>query len=714
MMGAVEMGATAEKAAPAMGMHAAARALRGEVSGREILAPGPGHSEGDRSLAVRLDETAPDGFVVHSFAGDDPMRCRDHVRQRLGLPDWQPQRGATGRDPDFALRDLGTPSATWTYHRADGAVAGVIARYDTAQGKAIRPWIEHGGRWTPGAMPEPRPLYRLPDLVARSDVPVLAVEGEKAADAAARLFPGYAVTTSAGGSQAAAKSEWAPLAGRDVVIWPDHDAPGAKYAADVERLARVAGARSVRAVAIPQNWPPAFDLADALPDGVTVETLAAMLAAPASAAREVRQSIRRLPDGFRYARDGSVEYLMGADRETGEEVWGWLCSPLEILAQTCGDDEKMWGLLLRVITPDGKWHTQAVPRSLFVTQGEEILAILADLGLRFVPVGGVKTQLKKLLALASPEDRARSVPHVGWHGRLFVLPDEIFGNAGNEHVVFQPVYAINHAYGEGGTLDGWRREIAARAVGNSRLKFSISAAFAGPLLRLLDMEGGGFHWRGASSTGKTTALVAAGSVWGGGGLSGFTRRWRTTDNALEGTAVTHCDTLLPLDEMAEVEAKAAFRGIYMLANGQGKQRAGRAGEAKPAAEWRVSFLSTGEIGIADKIAEDGRRATAGQQVRIADLVADAGAGLGIFENLHGYSRPSDFADAIKEAAARHYGHAARTFLRHLTASIDGTRDIVRDFIATFGQRVCPANADGQVRRVARRFGMVAAAGELAI
>jgi putative DNA primase/helicase len=69
-----------------MDIRAAARCLEGEISGTQILAPGPGHSRGDRSLSVRLDASAPDGFVVNSFAGDDPIICKDYVRQRLGLP----------------------------------------------------------------------------------------------------------------------------------------------------------------------------------------------------------------------------------------------------------------------------------------------------------------------------------------------------------------------------------------------------------------------------------------------------------------------------------------------------------------------------------------------------------------------------------------------------------------------------------------------------
>jgi putative DNA primase/helicase len=72
----------------------------------------------------------------------------------------------------------------------------------------------------------------------------------------------------------------------------------------------------------------------------------------------------------------------------------------------------------------------------------------------------------------------------------------------------------------------------------------------------------------------------------------------------------------------------------MLANGQGKQRAGRTGAARPRLTWRLLFLSAGEIGLAEHMGEVNKRARAGQELRMIDLPADAGAGLGIFETLH--------------------------------------------------------------------------------
>src|SRR5262245_3276776 len=69
---------------------ALARALGGEVQGNEVLAPGPGHSVKDRSLSVKLEDSAPDGFIVHSFAGDDAIRCKDYVREKAGLCAFNP------------------------------------------------------------------------------------------------------------------------------------------------------------------------------------------------------------------------------------------------------------------------------------------------------------------------------------------------------------------------------------------------------------------------------------------------------------------------------------------------------------------------------------------------------------------------------------------------------------------------------------------------
>ncbi|GAB4069570.1 DUF927 domain-containing protein [Ancylobacter sonchi] len=284
-----------------------------------------------------------------------------------------------------------------------------------------------------------------------------------------------------------------------------------------------------------------------------------------------------------------------------------------------------------------------------------------------------------------------------------------------ERIILQTNGAVDHALREAGTLEQWQEHVGRYAVGNSRLVLALSTAFAAPLLYPTSAESGGFHFRGASSTGKSTALVVAGSVWGGGGIRGYVRTWRATSNGLEGVAGMHCDCLLCLDEMGQVDGREAGQIAYMLANGVGKSRASRSGEARPSAEWRLLFLSSGELSLADKIAEDGRgrKAAAGQQVRIVDIPADAGAGLGLFENLHGFPSADAFARHLKTAAGEHYGHPSRHFLRTLVDNFDAIAPTVKGFMDEFLAENCPADADGQVSRVAARFGLVAAAGEMA-
>jgi uncharacterized protein (DUF927 family) len=266
-------------------------------------------------------------------------------------------------------------------------------------------------------------------------------------------------------------------------------------------------------------------------------------------------------------------------------------------------------------------------------------------------------------------------------------------------------------------LEGWKAEIASKCVGNSRLVLCVSTAFAPPLLSIADEESGGFHIKGSSRFGKTVALRLAGSVWGGGGVNGFARTWRATSNGLEGIAEAHNDALLCLDEMGQVEAREAGEIAYMLANGTGKGRAGRDGSPRRSAQWRLIFLSTGELSLAEKLAEIGRAPKAGQEVRLVEIPADAGAGYGIFENLHGTRSGGEFAESLRAATNRQYGTPIRRFLDLLAErhSIDpaGLRQLLMQSRDEFMRKHLPQGASGQVRSVCGRFALVAAAGSLA-
>jgi 5S rRNA maturation endonuclease (ribonuclease M5) len=130
----------------------------------------------------------------------------------------------------------GKPSATWAYRDASGETLFYVSRFDpNGERKQFLPlslWREPSGvlQWCWKGVPAPRPLYGLDRLAGSPDASVVICEGEKSADAAAAIFPKSVCVTSSSGSQSASKTDWSPLAGRQVLIWPDADKPGDKYA----------------------------------------------------------------------------------------------------------------------------------------------------------------------------------------------------------------------------------------------------------------------------------------------------------------------------------------------------------------------------------------------------------------------------------------------------------------------------------------------------
>jgi putative DNA primase/helicase len=424
---------------------------------------------------------------------------------------------------------------------------------------------------------------------------------------------------------------------------------------------------------------------------------------------------RGIPPNFKLTKD--MLYLLRERTSKGqvkvEEIA--ICSRLEVLALTRNTTGGEWGRLLRFADQDRGIHEWAMPTEMLAGDGSEYRARLLEQGLTIWPSREAHYGLHEYISQCRPAGRARAVTRVGWHGNAFVLPDEVFGDTQGERTLYQSAIAIDHKLNQRGSLQDWQREIAIRCLSNSRLIFAVSAAFVPPLLYLTGDESGGFNYVGQSSLGKTTALRVAGSVWGGSQEpAGYLRQWRATSNGLEGIAALHSDTSLCLDELSEVSAREAGSAAYMLANGQGKGRMRPDISLRRAHAWRISFLSSGELTLADKVQEDDRkRATAGQQVRVLDIPSDAGSGLGLFENLHGSANGQEFADWLRASTQRYYGVPAREFLAEIVKDSARVADATRQSRDDFIRDVCPRDADGQVRRAATRFGLVAAAGELA-
>ncbi|MBE0587352.1 MAG: DUF927 domain-containing protein, partial [Hydrogenophaga sp.] len=416
------------------------------------------------------------------------------------------------------------------------------------------------------------------------------------------------------------------------------------------------------------------------------------------------------PDWDRFmVTDVGVLY-QGVDRNGEPTKPEWVCSRLDVVALTNDQDGNGWGYLLNFNDPLGRHKQWAMPSRMLAAEGAEYRGALMGMGLRIATSPRARNLLTQYIQTRQPDDYATCTDRIGWHGRVYVLPHETIGDEA-ERVVFQSESAQENTFRVKGTAAHWRERVGVPCAGNSRLVFAVSAAFAGPALKPAGSEGGGFHMRGDGSTGKSTTQVVAASVYGN--PERYKQSWKATDNALEGVAAQHNDCLLILDEIGEVDPKVVGECAYMLGNGQGKARAARTGVPRPRLSWRLLFLSSGEKSLADHMQEVGKRTKAGQETRMADIPADAGRGMGAFEDVHGHDGGAAFSRHLVAQAAACHGAVGRAWLQWLTENADGLRERIRTIADRLAAQIIPEAAAGQVQRVGARFALVGAAGELA-
>ncbi|MEN3257606.1 DUF927 domain-containing protein [Sodalis endosymbiont of Spalangia cameroni] len=389
-----------------------------------------------------------------------------------------------------------------------------------------------------------------------------------------------------------------------------------------------------------------------------------------------------------------------------------VCAPFSILGLARDTYGNGWGYLLEWADPDKTIRRYVVPNALLHSQGGELPKLLTDMGLH-IQTGQVKS-LATYINNYQTYIRVLSTESTGWHGDVFVLPDSTMGES-NEQVVFQSPIRVDCHLATAGSLDEWKQHVAALCAGNSRLVFSLSMVLAAPLIQWFGMGGGVFNLLGDSSKGKSIAQYAAVSVWG---APGFKRSWRATTNGLEGVAVAHNDLPLILDELKEAVPAEVGKAAYMLANGQGKQRANIYGAARPVARWNTLVLSSSEIPFDGYLQHAGEAVHAGQRARFIDIPALVNDTTGLFDTLHGAdpspANAQQFADKLKKNAANYYGVAGLRWLAVLTS---GNRAelmaLLREKMDAFTAEYAPHNAEGQLLRVLERFALCAAAGELA-
>lgn len=377
-----------------------------------------------------------------------------------------------------------------------------------------------------------------------------------------------------------------------------------------------------------------------------------------------------------------------------------VCGPLDVVAITRDEGQNNAGRLLEFVTEDGIGRNISVPAAMMQGDGLELRKLLADMNLYINPDHG--RELNRYIAQQHTKKRLLAASVVGWHGDTFVMPDENIGpNA--DGIVLQSGMSISSRFSRAGGLAGWRDTVAAMAAGNALLTLAISAAFAGPLLRKMGLQGGGIHFYGDSSTGKTKLLSAACSVWGSGDSSaGYMRNWNATSNGMEAASVSFNDCLMALDEIKQCDPRDVGKIVYAISNGQGKQRMTRDAAARESHQWRVFLLSNGERTMHSIMAEAKKDIHAGQEIRLLELHVNRQ--YGAWDCLHRHDSGAEFSDALYQATLTNYGHAGPGFIERL-ANAGKLPEMPQIDVSGAG--------GGQAVRAADRFRLVALAGELA-
>lgn len=417
-------------------------------------------------------------------------------------------------------------------------------------------------------------------------------------------------------------------------------------------------------------------------------------------------------ENFELIEDGNVPGVYYTS-EKGERMW--VCSPLEILAETQTESGENYGRLLRWSDSKNRIKTWAMPLEMVHGDSSELVKYLVSRGLNIGASRSHYDKLKNYINLSQPEEAIICTTKIGWHDGVFVFPNETISTA-NKKLVYQPEYATAHKFETKGTLKEWQENISRYCSGNSRLAFGVSLAFASVLLPLVGMQGGGFHNRGGTSSGKTTISLVSGSVFGGSNDElGYCQSWKATANGLESVAETHNHTLLCLDELAQIDGRQAGDVAYMLANGEGKKRMTKSIVARRSLSWQLLFLSTGEISLADKMNEVGLMIKGGQEIRVLDIPADT-CKFGVFDCLHGFLDGQTFADHLRSSSKTYYGTPIREFLKKFVAepATNSIKAAWQEFHTKFINEILPNKTyPSEVKRAATRFALVAFAGEMA-
>ena len=366
----------------------------------------------------------------------------------------------------------------------------------------------------------------------------------------------------------------------------------------------------------------------------------------------------------------------------------------------------------RFVTPYSDWHGSSADAS--VTLRHHGLILIGE-------VGAIRDAVVKLKRFPL----VPVVTQLGWSEHGFAFSDgRVIVATGKAEPVrsFAPVGGI---WGQAGTLEDWVNNLAAPLAGHQFAAFCMMVMFAPPLLEFLNRtDNFGFEICGGAGQGKTTLLMLMASAAGPAIGSGEAMYWRAlnmTPNALETKMSSYVDLPCLLDEAGLLggSGKADTRALIMselafrLSAGVPKQRHGEAAGSV----WRLIYVLSTNVPLSSLFAAQGAQDQAIADRLLSLLLNDRPHG--IFDRCPpSYASTGAFADALKQAAADNYGHALPAFLQYIVNYRDREperlRRVINRSIEKFVVHSGANRNDGSAKRVAEAFGLIYAAGLLAI
>jgi hypothetical protein len=386
---------------------------------------------------------------------------------------------------------------------------------------------------------------------------------------------------------------------------------------------------------------------------------------------------------------------------------------------------------IRFRTRHGDSRSEFFPWSALLPENRNTIKFaLADLGYEWPRNARLSSAIMETLDKSVPKRKFQMVRAPGWYGSVFAIPGQAFGPADNKVEVHIDPESDAHVgafvLGEG-SLKDWQKLVAKPSRKSSRLRLSIAAALAAPLLRPLGMDYSfGINWFSDTSDGKTLCLLVAASLAGLVGDEGLPC-WADSQPGIEALARGHRDNVMPLDETADGEhqmplEKKSQMVAFLITRGRPRKLSPvyERNHNLAKREFKIILLSSSERALGQIACAANAARLGGEEVRFMDIPASEPGSSGIFD---GGITPSpgkslrettkELVESVRANGIKHQGHANRVLMNRYVNDPYGL-EILKKYKQQFELEASISDGHNAYYRVRSNFAVMYAAAALAI